>query len=200
MGIVLALTPEFGGQKFGPFDATSIALGSDADQCHIALSQDLGIYPVHTWLAQNGSNWIIQPADARARVFLYRGGRGPSINVTTATTIANGDRFALATEQGVQFVLEIAASSAQTRNEHNRPGSRGGRRPPTAQDMGNEIKRQIGVSVMTSGPGAKANHFLYRLKSGAYFQPRYIVGALIAVGGMLMTGCSGLLVAISQFL
>ncbi len=58
--------------------------------------------------------------------------------------------------------------------------------------MAQEVKRQIGVSAMTSGPFAQLSQLFFRLRSGALLQPRYLIGGLIALGGVLLSGCAGI--------
>jgi len=193
----LTLSPEFGGTRFGPFGPGSVGLGSDASQCTVVLSPQTGVQPVHAWLTVTGSGWVLQPAVTGAAIFVSQGGREFQ-PVGSQAQLSPGDAFVLAHAQGVRFILEVgpmpAADSGVAGPRHR------GRRPPTAGDMAREVRRQAGVSAMTHGPLAEISKLFFRARSGALFQPRYVVGALIAVGGLAVTGCAGLVTALTQIL
>lgn len=197
MSILLTLPARFGGARFGPF-TQAIALGSDADHCHVVLPASMGIAPVHAWIQPHGGGWIVQPTAHNALVFVQHSGRGPA-QVQGHAQVQPGDAVILAHPQGAPFTLESAAAAP-----HGPPGppgfprppGMGGRRPPTAGAMAQEVKRQAGVRFMTSG-GSQLSTFLYRLQSGAFLHPRYIVGAVIGLGGALAALCSGVAAFVS---
>lgn len=220
MPAFVSLTRAFGGTRFGPFDGPYIALGSDPEQCHIVLPRELGVYPVHAWLTMEPQgSFVLQPAEQRALVYSHV--HGTPMVVESAMRLMSNQQFSLVTPDGARFIVEFAAEQADhgwqpgmpvaARGQGDRPspgggggggfiqgltgGSgprRGGRRMPTAGDFAAEAKRQVGVNLMT-GPLAQYSHFFHRLQSGALLQPRYIIGALVALGGMAFTACTGVL-------
>ncbi|MFT5684220.1 MAG: hypothetical protein ACI8RZ_005161 [Myxococcota bacterium] len=185
MSFFLDLAPEYGGTRFGPF-AQGATLGSDPARCHITLPAKLGIRPVHAWIVPSGSGLVLQVGEVGAVVVVLAAGR--PVQVQGSTMIGPGDVMLLGGASGVKFTLQSAAQAPQ-------PAARpqtGRRGPPTAGAMAAEARRQAGVAVMTTKGGAQAGNFLHRLQSGAFTNPRYVVGAIVAIGGVLFTGCSGL--------
>ena len=65
--------------------------------------------------------------------------------------------------------------------------------------MQDEVKRQAGVAMFSNGPLAFINQVVFRGRSGALLQPRYIVGAVVAFVMFVFSGCAGLL-GLSQLL
>lgn len=200
--ITLTLAPEFGGTCFGPFPAGNVALGSDAQHCHIALSAALGLDPVHAWvtLQDDGACWL-QPTRVGTGLFLYRATGGGAQPVSGAVPLRPGDSFALGQPHGPRFIVAEAPDQPATAGARGaRVSPRGGRGVPTADAMANEVKRQISSTAMTYGPFAQLSQVFYRFKSGALMQPRYLVGAAIALLGMLATACAGLLATLQHAL
>lgn len=195
---LLILPADLGGAAFGPFPSGShVALGSDAGQCHVAVAAGLGVAPVHAWvtLAPDGARWV-QPVSATAPVFVQRGGRGPAAPVPQALQLGVGDVIALGHPQGVRFVVQDAPAATAQRSSTRL----GGRRPPTAGQLGQELQRQVGARALTHGGVSQAAQLFHRARTGALLQPRYLVGAAVALLGMLATGCAGLLAAVQQAL
>ncbi|RME28772.1 MAG: hypothetical protein D6798_01590 [Deltaproteobacteria bacterium] len=200
--ITLTLAPEFGGTCFGPFPAGNIALGSDVEHCHIALSTALGLDPVHAWvtLQEDGACWL-QPTRVGTGLFLYRAAGGGAQPVSGAVPLRPGDSFALGQPHGPRFIVaEAAEPVAAPGGRRGRLPPRGGRGVPTADAMADEVKRQISSTAMTWGPFAQLSQVFYRFRSGALMQPRYLVGAVIALMGMVATGCAGLVAALRHVL
>lgn len=200
MPAFVSLTRQFGGTRFGPFDGPYVALGSDAQQCHIVLPAELGVYPVHCWITLDpGGSFVIQPVEREG--YVYSHAMGTPAVVEGAVRLNNGQQFSLVAPDGPRFVVEAGAATpglgvAQQgqggRSPAGRRGGRSGRGMPTAGDMLHEVKRQAGVRLMTQGPFSQFSHLFHRARSGALFQPRYIIGAVIALGGMAVTACTGL--------
>ncbi|MEC8424356.1 MAG: hypothetical protein VX000_11310, partial [Myxococcota bacterium] len=187
------------GTRFGPFEGRFIALGSDAEQCHIVLPAELGVYPVHCWVTvEAGGAFVIQPAEREG--YVYSHALGTPTVIGGAARLSSGQQFSLVSPDGPRFVVESGAAAAvpglgmarQGIGGRQPTGRRAGRRLPNAGDMLDEVKRQVGVRLMTDGPFAQLGHLFHRARSGALFQPRYVVGALIALFGVLVTACSGL--------
>ena len=197
MSFFLDLAPEFGGTRFGPFPQGA-TLGSDAARCHITLPAEMGILPIHAWIAPAGAGLVLQAAEGRGAVFVMAAGR--PVPVRGSHPIGPGDTLVLVDPAGVRFTLQSAAA-AHAPPPPPQGRTAGGRRgPPTASAMAAEAKRQAGVAVMTSKGGSQAGHFLHRLQSGAFTNPRYVFGGIVAVVGVLFTGCSGIFAVIaSQF-
>jgi len=198
MPAFVSLTRQFGGTRFGPFDGPYVALGSDAQQCHIVLPRELGVVPVHCWITlEPGGTFVVQPGEQGA--YVYSHSHGTPAVVTSADRLQSGQQFSLVAPDGPRFLVEAAPATAtpglgtaqQGRGGRSAPGRRPGRGMPTAGDMLHEVRRQAGVHLMT-GPLAQFSHLFHRARSGALFQPRYIIGAVIGLGGMLVTACSGL--------
>ncbi|MDG1478169.1 MAG: FHA domain-containing protein [Myxococcota bacterium] len=189
MSFFLDLSPEHGGTRFGPF-SQGATLGSDPARCHITLPAELGIRSVHAWIVPVGSGLTLQVSEPDAVVYVLSAGRPVPIHSSTA--IGSGDSLLLGGPNGVKFTLQFAAPPPA----HPTQQKSGRRGPPTASAMAAEAKRQAEVALMTTKSGAQASHFLHRLQSGAFTNPRYVIGAVIAVGGALFTGCSGLLALI----
>jgi len=192
----LDLAPEFGGTRFGPFPQGA-TLGSDPARCHITLPAEMGIQPVHAWIVPAGNGLTLQVGEV-GTVYVLAAGR-PAV-VQGSRPIGPGDVLILASPSGVRFTLQSAAQAQQQQSQQTHQQTRqqtrqqtGRRGPPTAAAMANEAKRQVGVAVMTSKSGSQAGHFLHRLQSGAFTNPRYVVAGIVVVGGIVFTGCSGLL-------
>ncbi len=180
----LELAPEFGGTRFGPFPQGA-ALGSDSSRCHITLPAAMGIAPVHAWISPAGAGWVVRAVEASAAIFVVYGGNGAPAPVRGSAPISAGDAVMLGNPQGPRFTLALPPPAVHS--------ARGGpRQLPTAGAMAQEVKRQVGVGVMTSGSGAQVSQLLYKLRSGALLQPRYIIAGILGLGTAAAAGCSGL--------
>lgn len=193
---LLNLTPEFGGISFGPFPAGNVALGGDAQHCHIALSPALGLDPVAAWvvLQADGVHWL-HPTRIGGGVHLFRAG-GSGEELTGAAQLRFGDAFSVGGLHGPRFVLQPVATPSQSAGGL----SLGGRRVPTVGDMGREVQRQASARAMTVGPLAQASQLAYKARSGALFQPRYLVAGAVALVAAATTGCAGLLAVLREML
>jgi hypothetical protein len=211
----LALPADLGGTTFGPFTDGTVTVGTDPDRCQLVLNADTGLQPVHAWISPTGHCWTVQPASRGAAVFLRR---GVTVAAVTAPVQAfPGDVICLGRDDGVRFILQgnpmreapsppiaTGPTGAGPTPVLDSPASSdapraGRRRAPTAQQMQEEVKRQAGVAMFSNGPLAFINQVVFRGRSGALLQPRYIVGAVVAVGMFFMSSCAGLL-GLSQVL
>ena len=61
------------------------------------------------------------------------------------------------------------------------------------QGMQDEVSRQLQSRFVRSSPGREIYMVYTRLKSGAWLQPRYIIGALVSLVALLAVGCVGAL-------
>jgi hypothetical protein len=71
------------------------------------------------------------------------------------------------------------------------------RRPPTSEELAHEARRQVEVNAMRHGPVQDIQRLLFQAKAGSWLQPHVILGALVAVVGAAIAGCSGLLALIA---
>lgn len=189
--VTLALSPEFGGQVFGPFAGT-VLLGSDGQQCALALHPSLGVRPVHAQLiVQPDGRALVQPVDQAGAVFVHRIGRAPE-RLRSAAPLSPGEAFSLATADGVRFTVGVQEAQTYATPAAARP--RGADRL-SAASLGAEARRQADVELQRIGSVAGARKLGYQLKSGALFQPRNVVALIVAVGGAALVGCGGLVTA-----
>ncbi|MCB9794174.1 MAG: hypothetical protein H6741_15775 [Alphaproteobacteria bacterium] len=190
MYFTLTLSPQFGGTAFGPFQPGTVALGSDNRRCQIVLPANLGVRPVHCTITLMATGeFALQLGEQGVGLYFFVKNKGQAQAVRSAATLRPGDSFAINNPGGPRFIVGMYSQ------EQPQAGGvkLGGRTLPTAGQMRDEIKRQANVNFTTNKIGGAVQTFFYRLSSGAYFQPRYILGAMVAVFGVLMTGCVGLL-------
>ena len=194
----LLLSPAFGGLAFGPFPNGTMLLGSDGQRCAVTLLASLGIAPVHAQLTWHGDgSATIQPAERGAAIFRVGGARVETI--ASPVRLRPGEAFALGSAQGPAFTL---ATSIPGQPAAPPPGA--ARRPATGRDrlsagsLGREVQRQVNTEAQRNFGFLSQLGFAAR--SGALLQPRYVVGALIAVGGTMVVGCGGLLAAAAAWL
>ncbi len=192
--LYLRLTPEFGGTRFGPFEGIEVVLGSDGSSADITLPDSLGVLPVHVRvMRQQDNSMILAPAERTATVFLYKqGARGPA-QIDTPTAVRSGDSFALVTESGPRFVIEIDELPQEIKDARDKKPSIRDKRL-TGGAMAKEARRQAFTRVLVTGPGQFVQRAWTFVKSGAIFQPRYIFLALTMAGGYVWAGglsCKG---------
>lgn len=193
MNFFLDLAPQFGGTRFGPF-SQGVTLGSDPERCHITLPAQMAIQPVHAWIVPVGMELRLQVAEIGAVVYLKDAGR-PSL-VQGSRVIGPGDVLILGHPDGVRFTLQSSTQALANPRPQAQSAQTGRRGPPTAAAMAAEAKRQAEVAVMTTTAGAQVSHALHRLQSGTLTNPRVVIAGIISIGGMLMVGCSGILVVL----
>lgn len=188
---------------FGPCQG-AVVLGADAARATITLDAGLGILPVHTTLTPRGAGWVLAPSEGAAAVYLVRGG---ARRLDRPSVIQPGDRFLLGSLQGPGFTAwdrpPVAAApapvtagravSAGAPAPSTQPGRAGpGRAPPTAGALGREVVRRGEVELMRHGAAQDAARWYHRWRGGTLFQPHVIVGALFALGSMMVAGCGGI--------
>lgn len=197
MNFFLDLAPQFGGTRFGPF-SQGATLGSNPERCHITLPAEMGILPVHAWIAPAGAGLTLQVSEVGAAVYLMDAGQ-PSL-VQGSRMVGPGDVLILGHPSGVRFTLYTSEQASGQPRPPAQAALAGRRGPPTAAALAAEAKRQAGVAMMTTKTGAQAGHFLHRLQSGAFTNPRVIITGILSIGGMLIMGCSGLLAILRSLL
>lgn len=188
---VLSLSAEFGGTTFGPFAPGPVALGSDPTRCQIVLNQSLGVRPTHAVITpMNANTFVLQPAEQGIGLFYFVGGRGQGQPVGNAVQLRPGDAFAVGSPAGPRFVVGLYTQPAPQQNTGFKLGGRG---VPTAAQMGQEVKRQASTGIMTNPLVQEASKLFWRVRTGAIFQPRVILGVAIGVFGAALAGCAALL-------
>lgn len=189
--LYLTLSPEFGGTRFGPFEGLEARLGSDRERCHITLPESLGVSREHCKVIRQGSaNMILSPSERTAAVFLWKGDARRPVQVQTPTAVRPGDSFSLVTAEGPRFIIELGELPADVRAARSPAARNRGRNRLSVASMGEALK-QFGIArLFTMGPFALAARAWYFVKTGAIFQPRYIILGTIMIFGYLTTGVS----------
>lgn len=198
----LQLTPEFGGTKFGPFEAPEIRLGSDPGASDITLPETLGVASQHVkLLRQQDNSYILAPVDRAAPIFHYRAGTARPKQVTAPMAVAPGDSFSLVTPEGPRFVIitESDAKAIQAAAEEAAGPDWLKKVQPNAtrlrEGLLKEIKRRGFAVVFTSRLGNLYMRTWTMVRTGAIFSPVYIVSGMLMLSGWLFAGgaaCSAL--------
>lgn len=194
LALYLALTPEFGGTRFGPFEGLECRLGSDNERCHIVLPPALGVLQEHARVIRQGpSNLILAPAERTAALFLWKKGARRPEQLNTPTAVRPGDSFSLVTPDGPRFIVELAPLppelAAKRAEQKKRTGV--GRSRLSAESMGAEVKRQAFTQLLVTKPAQMLQRAVVFVKSGAIYQPRNIIMGLTIIGGMAFAGFAG---------
>ncbi len=188
LAIYLRLAPEFGGTRFGPFQGIEVVLGSDGGRCDITLAEALGVLPIHVKiLRQPDLSLILAPVERTATVFLWRAGARRPTQIEVATAIRPGDAFALVTEQGPRFIVELDSLP-----DTDAPGAGGlagkARKRLTGKALAEEGKRQALTQMLTTGIGQQIQKGVALVKTGQIFQPRFIFLGLTLLLGLFWGG------------
>ncbi|MBN1336728.1 MAG: hypothetical protein JXB39_12290 [Deltaproteobacteria bacterium] len=188
LAIYLRLAPEFGGTRFGPFQGIEVVLGSDAGRCDITLAEALGVLPVHVRiLRQPDLSLIIAPVERTATVFLWRASARRPTQLEVATAIRPGDAFALVTEQGPRFIVELDTLPEQAAGGSGAFGSKA-RKRLSGKALADEGKRQALTQVLTTKIGAEVQRAFTFIKTGTFLQPRYLFVGLMLIAGFAWGG------------
>lgn len=194
--VYLQLTAEFGGTKFGPFQGAEIRLGSDPGRNDIVLPETLGVSPEHVRLVrQQDDSFILAPTERTAAVFVWRGdGRAPKV-LQAPIALGAGDGFSVVTAEGPRFVILLELPPVEQRQKQandplSKAKSRLGRR-----SLLQEIRRQGFARALTNKSIQGVYRFATFVKSGAIFQPRYVITGFFLLTGWLMFGASSCAVA-----
>ena len=192
--LYLRLAPEFGGTRFGPFEGIEVALGSEPGRCDITLPQNLGVLGIHVRLMRQADmSMILAPSERTATIFLWKQQARAPVQIDTPTAVRPGDSFALVTESGPRFIIELGELPPELKAERDKK--------PTLRDkrlskdaFGKEAKRQVWTRILVTGPGQFVQRAVTFVKSGAIFQPRYIFLGITMLGGYVWAGgltCKG---------
>lgn len=198
---LLTLAPEFGGQRFGPFQGV-ITLGSDPSRCQVVLHPSTGVQPVHALLTDMGSTWQLQPAAVGCAVFL-RKPNGRVGAVTTGVSLSPGDSVVLGGPTGPALMVNRMAGAAPGARPGGAPGVAG--RIPGSQHLNSnafarEARRQVESSLVTTPIGREVYRYWTRFRSGAMLRPRYIIGAVIGIVVVMGGGCLTCLSSVAVWL
>jgi hypothetical protein len=223
---VLTLTPAFGGARYGPFTSGNVSIGSDP-QCQVLVDAQRGVLPLHAWVTERPGGWTLHPGVPDAKLCVSRRGARPS-PVSGPVDLSEGDGFTLGDRTGVAFLVSSAGSSAASTirtppASPGRPSSASTGRPtvsgpvassapprrtasgprnrmPTADAFADEAMRMAEVELMRRGPFQQVRQLAYRYRTGALFQPRFILLTLFAVVSGSFVTCSGIAASLWAFL
>lgn len=193
----LQLAPEFGGTKFGPFEAAEIRLGSDPGSNDITLPETLGVASQHVkLLRQQDNSFIIAPVDRAAPVFHYRAGVARPKQVTAPLAVQGGDSFSLVTPEGPRFVIVVESDprAIQAASAEASGPDWAKRMQPSAAKVGRglmaEVKRRGWAAVITTRLGNTWMRAWTMIRTGSIFSPVYIVSGMLMLSGWLFAGGS----------
>lgn len=196
LALYLTLAPEFGGTRFGPFEGLEARLGSNPERCHITLPEALGVAKEHCKvIRQGGASMILAPADRTAAVWLWKGDARRPMQVQTPTAVRPGDSFALVTQDGPRFFIELAELPPELKAK--RSPNRRGPQNLTAGKFASAGKDLFLARLYTYGPVSIAMRGLHFVKSGAIWQPRILI--LMAVTGFGYLSTAGASCAAFKF-
>jgi hypothetical protein len=187
----LRLAPEFGGTRFGPFEALEVRLGSDPDNCHIVLQAELGVEPDHVKLLRQGpNNLILAPSARTSTVYLWKRGANRSSQLTTPTAVTPGDSFSLVTPEGPRFIIELDELPEEIKAQREKSKPKGGRSRLSKDAFAAEGKRQIFTRLLVLGPAQLVQRAWIYVKSGAIFMPRNMILMGAIASGWVFGGVS----------
>lgn len=186
--VTLGLDPEYGGTVFGPFQSTTVVLGSEPSQCTITLHEGMGVRSTHAQLiVQPDGVCVLQPTDIAGPVYIF-GPKGPE-RLRGAARLGQGESFALVAADGVRFTIGVQHQTVTATPASARPIGAGRLSAPA---LVAEAKRQLDATAQTVGPVATARKAGYQAKSGALFNPQKVVGVLFILGFMAVISCGGM--------
>ncbi|HMV65966.1 MAG TPA: FHA domain-containing protein [Myxococcota bacterium] len=185
--VFVQLTPEFGGDTFGPVVGQEYRIGT-SDENHVRIAEGLGVDPHHVRLVRkSGETFFLTPVERSSAVYLYRAGQRQPVLVQGPTVVVPGDSFSLASPQGVRFVL---VAKEVDRRKRQRPAA-GGDEGTQAQQVVDRMKRglvsevfrRIRASVLTTYVGRMAQNTWFFIKTRQFLSPVYIVSFFMMMSG-----------------
>ncbi len=183
LALYLTLAPEFGGTRFGPFEEVEVRLGH-AQGNDITLPEALGVLDFHVKvLREPGMGLIVAPVERAAGVFVWKAGAHRPSQIHTAVAVQSGDAFALVTESGPKFIVELAKLPDDVLAK--RKGLIGGGRELSKGAMADEVKRQAFARVFATGVGQLFMRAKTFVTSGAILKPRNIIAGVFILGGYI---------------
>ncbi len=212
---------ELGGLRFGPFTAT-ILVGSDPQRNQIVLDAGHGVYPSHATIHDLGDGtYTVAPAQPQCQMFIIQQGQQQTWPVRAPVQANPGDMIVFGTPQGPRFQLQREDPNAHLKTQAQiaaEAKARGGEAgfihganalldnafgPSKRGGVGGEMERVAKARMLTRSPFREIYQVYTRVRTGALTNPRYIVAALMVVGGMFMGGtasCGGLAAALYRAL
>ena len=183
LALYLSLSPEFGGTRFGPFEGAEVRLGH-AQGNDITLPEALGVLDFHVKiLREPGMGIIVAPIERAAGVYVWKAGAHRPSQIHAPVAVQSGDAFALVTESGPKFFVEIAKLPDEILAK--RKGLIGGGRELSKGAMADEVKRQAFARVFATGVGQMFMRAKTFITSGAILKPRNIIAGLFILGGYI---------------
>jgi hypothetical protein len=191
--LYLALTPEFGGTRFGPFEGLEARLGSDGNRCHITIPEAFGVATEHCKVLRQGpDNLLVAPADRTAAVWVWKGDARRPVQATSPTAVRPGDSFALVSPEGPRFVIELGPLPPEIQAERERAKrSKRGFRDLTAGGFATAGKDLILARLMTLSPLQMVMRGWHYIASGAIWNPRVLLLLAMASGGYVASAVAG---------
>ncbi len=185
--LYLSLTPEFGGTRFGPFEGFEVRLGSAQATNDITLPETLGVAPHHVKvMQQSGLGLILTPVDRTAPVYVWKDGANRPQQIVAPVAVRAGDSFALVTVDGPRFIVDMAPLPPEVVAEREAAKSPWNRKRPGMKDFAGEGKRQIWVSILTTGAGQFAQRVWTFFRTGAFLRPRNLFAMVGVMGGYIV--------------
>lgn len=217
--IYLCLPLDLGGTRFGPF-TKRVDIGSDRTLNQLVLDSRHGIFPQHAVGVQSETGVLtLQPTGPQAQLFVMPNGQAHVWPIKGPVQVRPGDTVIFGTPAGPRFVVWVdpmhLKSSSQVMAEARAKGGDQGAMlalgsavdrmfgAPSSSGIAGEIQRRAQAELLTTGAGSTAYNVAQRARTGAFTNPRAIVGAAVALLGLIGTGsvtCSGVLWALYRAL
>ena len=186
----LELTQEFGGDRHGPFEGSTIRIGS-GDDMDLQISARLGVRREHAYVARKADGThVLAPVDLSAAVYIQTTSQAIPRQIRHPTTLREGDRFMLGGPEGPAIVL-VLAPLPKPEIPGGVTGPAGLTKPNgTVMAILQEIGRRVIAMFSTTGFGRMVQQFYTFVWSGQIFSPMYMVGfATLAFGGLSGMRC-----------
>jgi hypothetical protein len=188
LALYLTLSPEFGGTRFGPFEALEVRLGADRERCHIVLPEAFGVAREHCKVIRQGEGLILAASERTAAVFVWKGDARRPTQIQAPTSVRPGDSFALVSPEGARFTVVLAPLPAEVlaaREKQKRKSKL------SAEGFAQEGWRLLLARIWSLGPFGLLMRGWYLITSGSILQPRILIPLVIAAVGYLgMAGSS----------
>ena len=191
----LALTPEHGGQTFGPFPGGTLCIGSDPRSCQISLSGAAGVRPIHAQITfMPDGRAFLQPGDRGAGLWWFPQASGEGKRIDGTEHLRLGDAFALGAINGPRFLLSDLPPVH--RPVQTMPLPTAGIRQNTSTTEGFQRNRP----GMIAGAASDAQSTLSQAKSNAQRNPVIALVVVLGVLALFASTCAGLAAAVIAYL
>jgi len=180
----LQLPADLGGTRYGPFTGP-VVFGSAAPRCDMVLDPAHGVFPVHATLQPvAGGGYALAPATGDCKLFMTPAGQPHVWPVTGPVQASAGDTVIVGTPGGPRFQIV----------QERVPATPTDGRPLMGGVLAEVVRRAEARALSRPGPLRSAYQGWTRVRSGRLTSPPVLVGAGIALLGLLGTGafsCSG---------